>query len=145
MTLRALSAVELEALDAPPMLAEAIPMMRARLEAEPEAQPWWVWRADLADGTTVGSGGFLGRPEDGVATLGYSVHERHQGRGYASELAGLLVEWALAQPGVDIVRATVAPDNAPSLRILEKLGFAEVGRVDDPGEGELLVFERRGG
>ena len=143
--MRALAAGKLEAFDAPPMLAEAVPAIRARLEEEPANRRWWVWAASLDDGTTVGAGGFVGPPEDGVAMLGYSVHEAYQGRGYATELAGLLVEWALAQPGVDLVRATVAPDNASSLRVVAKLGFAEVGRVVEPGEGELVVVERRGG
>ncbi len=56
----------------------------------------------------------------------------------------LLAEWGLAQAEVDVVRATIRPDNAPSIRVAEKVGFILTGeRVQDDEHGELLVFERR--
>jgi RimJ/RimL family protein N-acetyltransferase len=103
-----------------------------------------VWLAALEDGTEVGFGGFGGRPRtDERLTLGYSVHEEHRGNGYATEIAELLTTWALEQPGVRIVRATIRPDNATSVRVAEKAGFQPTGEtVRDKEEGELLVFVR---
>jgi RimJ/RimL family protein N-acetyltransferase len=119
----------------------------ARLQEDPGARGFWVWLAQLPDGTEVGSGGFGGRPgDDRRLTVGYHVHEEHQRRGYATEMLELLAEWGLEQEGVDIVRATIRPDNLPSLRVAEKAGFEATGeRVEDPQEGELLVFRREHG
>ena len=69
---------------------------------------------------------------------------RNRGRGYATELLELLTEWGLARPEIDVVRATIRPDNAPSLRVAEKAGFTQTGELlEDDEHGELLVFERR--
>jgi len=116
----------------------------ARLREDPDARGYWVWLAVLEDGTEVGFGGFGGRVgPDGRLTLGYSVHEEHRGQGYATEIAELLTGWALEQPGVSIVRATIRPDNAPSLRVAEKAGFEPTGgTVRDNEDGELLVYLR---
>jgi len=104
-----------------------------------------VWLAVLPDGEDVGSAGFGGRPgPNRRLTVGYSVHEEHRGRGYATEMLTLLTEWALARPEIDFVRATIRPDNLPSLRVAEKSGFTATGElVQDAEHGELLVFERR--
>ena len=46
-----------------------------------------------------------------------------QQQGYASEAVRALIHWALAQPGVSRIVAACSADNAPSVRILEKLGM----------------------
>jgi len=42
---------------------------------------------------------------------------------------------------VKILRYTVAPDNAPSLHLVRKLGFTEIGVQIDPEDGPELIFE----
>jgi RimJ/RimL family protein N-acetyltransferase len=103
-----------------------------------------VWAAERDD-VAVGYIGFGGRPRhDRRLTVGYAVHEEHRARGYATEMLELLTRWALAQPEVDVVRATIRPDNLASLRVAEKAGFAATGeRVQDDEHGELLVYVRR--
>jgi RimJ/RimL family protein N-acetyltransferase len=93
----------------------------------------------------VGSGGFGGRPQaNRRLTVGYAIHEEHRGQGYATELLELLTGWALARPEVDLVRATIRPDNAASIRVAEKAGFERTDDVvHDDEHGELLVFVRR--
>jgi RimJ/RimL family protein N-acetyltransferase len=116
----------------------------AALRADPDALGWWVWLAER-DGVGVGAIGFGGRPgPDRRLTVGYAVHEEHRGRGYATEMLELLTEWALGRPEVELVRATIQPDNRPSLRVAEKAGFVASGaRVQDDEHGELLVYVRR--
>jgi RimJ/RimL family protein N-acetyltransferase len=91
----------------------------------------------------VGSVIFHGRPESGIAEVGYGVELESQGRGYATEATRACVEWALGQPECSAVRATTYPWHRASLRVIEKLGMAQIGTEPHDIFGELLVFEIR--
>lgn len=145
LTLTALGADELAAVRWPPEDEDARQLFVKRLREDPESRGWWVWLATLADGEEVGSGGFGGRPgPNRRLTVGYGVREEHRCRGYATEILNLLAEWGLAQPEIDVVRATIRPDNLASLKVAERAGFAATGeRLEDEEHGELLAFERR--
>lgn len=96
------------------------------------------------DGELVGHCGFHGPPEDvGRAEIGYTILPPHRGHGYATEAAVALVEYAFRHDA-GVVFASVAPGNAASLRIVEKLGFVQTGVQVDEIDGEELVFELRG-
>jgi RimJ/RimL family protein N-acetyltransferase len=94
------------------------------------------------DGLVVGSIGFFGPPEaaaDGVpeAEVGYGLVESARGHGAATEaLRALLVE--TDRIGVR-VRASVRPENRPSIRVLAKCGFTELRGSDEDGD---LVMAR---
>lgn len=142
--LSAATGVAFPSADAPPLLAEDLGKIRdmAAEKWSPEQVGWWGWLATLtATGEPVGSVGFAGRPNDGVATIGYSVYERHQGRGYGTEATAAAVTWALSHEGVDGIRATIPDWNARSVRLAEKIGFVMTGTADDPEVGEVLVYE----
>ena len=64
------------------------------------------------------------------AYLGYWLDEGHGGRGVATEAVRLAVEHAFGVAGLHRVQAAVIPRNAPSLRVLEKLGFREEGYAE---------------
>ena len=120
-------------------------MFVERLREDPDARGWWVWLAALPDGEEVGNGGFGGRPgPNRRLTVGYSVHEEHRGKGYATEILTLLAEWALARPEVDLVRATITPDNSRRSESPRRPASRATGELEQDDEhGELLVFERR--
>jgi ribosomal-protein-alanine N-acetyltransferase len=61
------------------------------------------------------------------AYLGYWLDEAHGGRGIATEGVRQAVSFAFGPGGLHRVQAAVIPRNAPSLRVLEKLGFREEG------------------
>jgi ribosomal-protein-alanine N-acetyltransferase len=145
LTLTALSAEELERIRWASQDKDAHAMFVERLRADPDARGWWVWLAALPDGQEIGNGGFGGRPgPNRRLTAGYSVHEEHRGKGYATEILALLTAWALARPEVDLVRVTIASGNLPSLRVAEKCGFTATGELaQDDEHGELIVLERR--
>jgi RimJ/RimL family protein N-acetyltransferase len=130
-------------LQPPPLTADALPFFRDRLRDDPAIAPWWfrlIVRRDT--GQAVGSVGLGGRPDDaGVVLAGYSVYPEHQGQGIASEAFAALVAWALAQPGVNRVRATIPPWNIPSLRVAAKAGLAAVATEQDQEVGEVQVWE----
>ena len=118
-----------------------------RIRESPEVRLWGdrVMLARSGPRRVVGSVVFHGAPcGDGTVEVAYGVEHESQGQGYATEAVGVSVEWALAQGGVRIVRATTPSWHLASRRVLEKCGFALVGSHDDGDMvGELLEYERR--
>ena len=96
---------------------------------------YWVVRSGSdAPAVLAGSGGFKTRPDEhGTVEVGYGTLARFQGRGYATEAVSALAQWALAQPGISVVVAEALPENVPSVRVLQKSGFVEVGPGEEAG------------
>lgn len=65
------------------------------------------------------------------AYLGYSIGERWNGRGLATEAVGLAVRFAFEEAGLHRVQAAVMPRNTGSVRVLEKNRFREEGYAVD--------------
>jgi len=81
--------------------------------------------------SVVGDIGFKGPPDDaGRIEMGYSVIPDRRRRGYAKEAARALIDWALSQPKVRVLVAGCQPDNVPSIRTLERVGFHRSGEAD---------------
>lgn len=59
--------------------------------------------------------------------LGYALMPACQGRGIARSAARLALDWAFAELGAHRAEADVDPRNAPSIRLLESLGFRHEG------------------
>jgi 8-oxo-dGTP diphosphatase len=70
--------------------------------------------------------------------LGYWVGRRFWGHGVATEAAGRLARWALANLDLDRLTASVATDNPASVAVLRRIGFRPLG------EGQQ-TFAARGG
>lgn len=84
------------------------------------------------------------------AYLGYSIAERWNGRGFATEAVRLTLDYAFGEAGLHRVQAAVMPRNAGSIRVLEKNGFREEGyavgylRINGVWE-DHRIFARTGG
>ncbi|HEU5047609.1 MAG TPA: GNAT family N-acetyltransferase [Rickettsiales bacterium] len=65
--------------------------------------------------------------KDGDAELGYGVATELQGTGAALRGVVKAVDYAMTKLGVKTLRATVDPDNAPSIRMLDRFGFTQEG------------------
>lgn len=78
------------------------------------------------------------------ASIGYSFQPRFQGRGFAREAVGALVDALFADVGVHRVTAGVDPRNVASARLLEDLGFRHEGRLAGAAlvRGEWLDDDR---
>lgn len=61
------------------------------------------------------------------ASLGYALGSAYWGHGYALEASRLAVEYAFGTLGLRRLEADVDPRNAPSLRLLDRLGFTREG------------------
>ena len=115
------------------------------LSDHPEWAHWWV-RAivERSSSKMVGHVGFHGPPDnDGLVEVGYTIFEQHRRKGFAEEAVRALLAWALADEDVVGFRASVGPWNEPSLKMVEKLGFVQVGVQWDERDGQELVFELR--
>jgi RimJ/RimL family protein N-acetyltransferase len=65
--------------------------------------------------------------------LGYRLHKKYWGRGYATELAIALIEWGLNTVKLAKIIAGVHPGNKRSQRVLEKAGMIRQGTVNQNG------------
>jgi 8-oxo-dGTP diphosphatase len=73
--------------------------------------------------------GGVGLRLDGAARkarLGYWVGRRFWHHGVATEAAGRLARWALANLDLDLLDASVATDNPASIAVLRRIGFKHV-------------------
>ncbi|GGQ00401.1 RimJ/RimL family protein N-acetyltransferase [Actinomadura coerulea] len=116
---------------------------RDRLVVMPDSAPWSVHVAVVeCEDIAVGHGGFHGPPdEDGRVEVGYSVAPTHRRRGYAKAIMAELMRRAAEHHAVRLVRATIAPDNAASLRTIAGYGFSRVAtHVNAQGRPEC-IFE----
>jgi RimJ/RimL family protein N-acetyltransferase len=59
--------------------------------------------------------------------LGYALRKDHWGRGYATEAASLMLDFAFSTAGLHRVQAATGPGNGPSRALLERLGFSYEG------------------
>jgi [ribosomal protein S5]-alanine N-acetyltransferase len=131
------------------LIARAFPYSIAAIQAQPERRLWGdrlvIRPGDAgAPAQVVGSVVFHGRPDDGVAEIGYGIEHDSQGQGFATEATAACVEWALAEPGIVAVQATTFPWHLASLAVIRKVGMQLAGSRAHDTLGELLVFERRG-
>jgi ribosomal-protein-alanine N-acetyltransferase len=83
------------------------------------------------EGKFVGSCGMA--PDDlepGEIQIFYVMLPEYQGRGFASEAAAGLVEYAFSKLGVDRLFASMAAENVASVKVAEKLGMTFEGLVE---------------
>ncbi|MDX6505679.1 MAG: [ribosomal protein S5]-alanine N-acetyltransferase [Gaiellaceae bacterium] len=118
---------------------------RLRQAREDEAQAPWLVRAIVLHGEMIGHIGFHGSPgrnarkDQDAIEVGYTIFPEHRRQGYATEAVVAMLDWGRTQ-GIDRFIASVGPGNEPSLAIVRRLGFREVGRHWDDEDGEELEF-----
>lgn len=129
------------------VVAQGFPFAIAAIRAAPDVRLWGDSLVLTREGPprVLGSVVFHGRPDDGIAEVGYGIEDHSRGQGIATEATRACVEWALAEPGIAAVQATTFPWHHASLGVIRKLGMAQVGAREHAVLGELLVFERRRG
>ncbi|MFJ5293787.1 MULTISPECIES: GNAT family N-acetyltransferase [unclassified Streptomyces] len=94
-----------------------------------------------AEGDFIGYCGLIiGRSTLEEPEIAYELFQHAQGRGYATEAAGAVLDAAVAT-GRKRLWATVGTWNTPSLRVLEKLRF-ERDHVSTEDSGEVVWLTR---
>lgn len=116
--------------------------------SDQKAMRWWAtlahdtleqtetWLADMIAGNAAGSVDFV-IERDGVVIgkagcwrlpdIGYILHPDHWGQGLAAEAVMATIDAVFAHTPVETLTADVDPENAASIRLLERLGFHRTG------------------
>jgi [ribosomal protein S5]-alanine N-acetyltransferase len=120
----------------------ALRYRRAQMEADPSTRPWLLRLIVVRDiQEMAGYINFHAPPEGrGWVEIGYQIQPQFRRRGYAFEAAIAMFLWA-SERGVDSFRASVSPQNEPSLAMVRKMGFTRVGQQWDDIDGLEYVFE----
>ncbi|MGA8943327.1 MAG: GNAT family N-acetyltransferase [Thermoactinomyces sp.] len=110
---------------------EILPFMLQKLLQNPDEPVWNGLILRKNSPVLVEDAGLKEGPDQkGSADLGYSIVPEHQGKGYATETARAVVEWALRRKEIHRVTAECSAANIASIRVLEKTGFC---RIRDDG------------
>ncbi len=94
-----------------------------------------------SDGQSIGICGFFRREFLDDPDLGYAILPRFRGEGYASEAARRVMVIAGVAFGLPRIKALIAPENAASINVIEKLGFRLERRCKIDAEDDTLVFD----
>jgi [ribosomal protein S5]-alanine N-acetyltransferase len=125
---------------------EVSPEWSARLRNASGSDPWryGFFVVDPGKSAAIGMAAFKGPPDEhGAVEIAYAIVPACEGRGYATEAASALVEFALASGRVRLVRAHTLPTSNASTRVLQKCGFRYTETVVDPEDGPVWRWERQ--
>jgi RimJ/RimL family protein N-acetyltransferase len=101
-----------------------------------------LWAMSLSDDTFAGFVALWPFHEPPVTELAFALAERHWGRGYASEGARAMLDYARDALGWHAIEATTDTPNVDSQRVLDRLGFAVYAEI--PGAfGTQRRYRRR--
>jgi [ribosomal protein S5]-alanine N-acetyltransferase len=92
-----------------------------RVRDQQQVGAWAI--TNKADGRFMGHCMLTYREAFDEHELGYALGKAFWGRGYATETARAVVRYGFEQANLDRIFAVVVPENTPSWRILERLGF----------------------
>jgi RimJ/RimL family protein N-acetyltransferase len=102
---------------------------------------------EKATGRFLGEAGFAINRRDIDASardnpeVGWVIAPPAQGRGFAAEAAAAVVAWGDANLAEPRTVCLIAPENAASLRIAEKVGYRRYAETDFAG-GRTILLER---
>ncbi len=97
-------------------------------KATPNDAGWNLWFCILREPRVLlGNVGFKGVPVDDVVEIGYSLLDAHHRKGYCTEAARALIDWAFKSPRVKILTALTLRELLPSIRVMEKCGLEFIG------------------
>jgi [ribosomal protein S5]-alanine N-acetyltransferase len=113
---------------------ETVGELRAWFAPNPD---WPAW-AIIAGGVAIGRA-VMGLKRSGVAEIGYLIAPAHWRKGYTREAVSALIDHGFGTLGLRRIFADVDPENAPSIRLLRRLGFREEGHLRAEWETHLGV------
>lgn len=99
---------------------------------------WMVQHRDT--GAPMGMCGLIRRDSLPEVDLGYAFVPEFWGQGYAREAAEACLAFGRDTLGLRGMLAIVSPGNAPSIRLLEALGFSFTGMLEHAPGDEVGVY-----
>ena len=117
----------------PAGMAEVIMRWLSGPPADATGETWLNFVVRLADGTVIGHA--QATVHDDWAEVAWVLGSAWWGQGYGSEAAEVLLNHIAALDGIQLVWATVHPDNVRCKRLLARIGFtmADIGAAPDLG------------
>lgn len=105
--------------------------------------PFALRLAVLKDSSEIiGSSGFHNYPDEkGMIEIGVEILPPFRRQGYALEILHGMWGWVMRKNGVKILRYTVSNRNAPSINLVNSLGFKKVGQQIDVEDGPEDIYE----
>lgn len=115
-----------------PWSREEVAMRLERGARQQAAHGMCFWTVErLEDGAVMGQCGVVPIAFNGPEfELGYRLGKAFWGLGYATEAARLAASHAFGPLGIERLVAVAYPENGPSRRVLEKVGFRATGESD---------------
>ncbi|MCO7227071.1 GNAT family N-acetyltransferase [Pleionea sp. CnH1-48] len=86
----------------------------------------------------VGTCGLIKRPALTDVDIGYGFLEDYAGNGYATEAAKATLKYGYEELKIETIVAITCPDNIASIRVLQKIGLSEQGKVAVDDREDLL-------
>jgi RimJ/RimL family protein N-acetyltransferase len=101
-----------------------------------------LYLVSLKDGTPIGMCGLVKREALEDVDIGFAYLPRFHSQGYAFESAAAVMSHAKRHLGITRLAGVTKPDNAASIRVLEKLGLALKGtvKIDEDGPDNKLFL-----
>lgn len=84
---------------------------------------WWVIEDKAGDPV----GQVITGPDAAHQFIGYIIHPDFRGKGYCTEAVEIMVDYLFLSKNIVRVQAETNPENAPSIKVLEKAGFTFEG------------------
>jgi RimJ/RimL family protein N-acetyltransferase len=107
--------------------------------------PGGRWAVELReDRQVIGGATLLPLPPDEEFEIGWQLHPRVWGHGYATEAGLFLARWAFAQ-GIEQVIALVRPANTRAMATVRRIGMQWVGETEKYHRLRLQEFRLRPG
>jgi RimJ/RimL family protein N-acetyltransferase len=129
-----------EFLIGPEVSAEFLAWLKSAAEPDPWMDGFGVLH--VADNTIIGFCSFTGPPTpEGMVEIAYGIAPGYQRRGYATEAARAIVEYAFASGQVHTIQAHTLPEENVSTRVLLKCGFTLTGEIIHPTDGLVWRWE----
>jgi ribosomal-protein-alanine N-acetyltransferase len=123
-----------------PTFPESMPHGYEILKADATAANWGFHLfVHTVDRVLIGEGGFKGKPDrEGVVEIGYALVPEYRLRGFATEAARGLADYAFSHLEVTVVQAHTLFDGTASINVLKKLGMKFIANVHDLEDGEVM-------
>lgn len=102
-----------------------------------------LWAIELKEsGTFIGDCGITMQPIDGeqLPEIGYHIHKDHWRKGYGSEAAKAVRDWAFQNTKFDCLYSYMAASNLPSYSTAASAGLRKIKEYSDKDDGILYVY-----
>lgn len=91
--------------------------------------------------TLIGQAGLHNTEIEGqpITEIGYIFDDTAWGKGYATEASKAVINFAFGEIGLEKLYATIRPENLPSIKVVERLGFKHESEYVKVYNGKEMV------